>query len=94
MGGGADRRVFIRNPASLNHPGQLIPLTTGIVEEFADMLTTIATSASDNKITPEEARKIRARWEELKSVTESFVRACESGNFGEVRPAGETPKKT
>ena len=85
---------FIRNPASLNHPGQLIPLTTGIVEEFADMLTTIATSASDNKITPEEAKKIRARWEELKSVTESFVRACESGNFGEVRPAGETPKKT
>ncbi len=78
---------FIRNPAGLSHPGQLIPLTNDIVQEFADMLATIASSAADNKITPEEAKKIRARWEELKSVTESFVRACESGNFGGVHHA-------
>jgi hypothetical protein len=85
---------FIRNPASLHHTGQLIPLTNDIVQEFADMLATIASSAADNKITPDEAKKIRARWEELKSVTESFVRACESGNFGEVqRVAAETAKK-
>lgn len=58
------------------------------------MLATIASSAADNKITPEEAKKIRARWEELKSVTESFVRACESGNFGEVHQrATDTAKK-
>ena len=81
---------FIRNPASLSHPGQLIPLTNDIVQEFADMLATIASSAADNKITPEEAKKIRARWEELKSVTESFVRACESGNFGGVHQAAAT----
>ena len=62
-------------------------------QEFADMLATIASSAGDNRITPEEAKKIRARWEELKSVTESFVRACESGNFGEVLRAAEATKK-
>lgn len=78
---------FIRNPAGLHHTGQLIPLTNDIVQEFADMLATIASSASDNTITGEEAKKIRARWEELKSVTESFVRACESGNFDAVHRA-------
>jgi hypothetical protein len=91
---------FIKNPASLIHPGQLIPLTNDIVQEFADMLATIASSAADNKITPDEAKKIRARWEELKSVTENFVRACEIGNFGEVEkraqasapPASGAPK--
>ncbi|MEY2408984.1 MAG: hypothetical protein QOF48_1654, partial [Verrucomicrobiota bacterium] len=29
----------------------------------------------------DEARKIRARWEELKCVTETFVQCCEQGNF-------------
>ena len=86
---------FIHNPANLHHTGQLIPLTNGIVQEFADMLATIASSAADNKITADEAKKIRDRWEELKSVTETFVRACEIGNFGEVRRAAEaTPKTT
>ena len=72
----------IRNPHNLP-PGQpLIPMTNDIVQEFADMLATIAISSADSVITPEEAKKIRARWEELKSVTEGFVRAAESGNFG------------
>ncbi|MDB6092930.1 MAG: hypothetical protein JWM32_492 [Verrucomicrobia bacterium] len=84
---------FIRNPADLTHTGQLIPLTNDIVQEFADMLATIASSASDSRITPEEAKKIRARWEELKSVTEAFVRACESGNFGDVKKAADEGKK-
>ena len=34
-------------------------------------LAVIATAAADNQITHAEAREIRARWEELKSVTES-----------------------
>ena len=66
--------------------------TPDIVQEFADMLATIASSAADNKITPEEAKKIRARWEELKSVTEGFVKAAESGAFGPPKPVEE--KKT
>ena len=73
---------FIRNPAKLPHPGQLIPLTNDIVQEFADMLATIAKASADNTITKDEARIIRRRWEELKSVTEGFVKAAEGGNFG------------
>jgi hypothetical protein len=73
---------YIRNPHDFTPGGPLIPLTNDIVQEFADMLATIATSASDNMITREEAKKIRARWEELKSVTEGFVKAAEAGTFG------------
>ncbi|MSU25419.1 MAG: hypothetical protein EXS32_16560 [Opitutus sp.] len=81
---------YIRNPQHLPRIQPLIPMTNDIVHEFADMLATIATSSSDNVITKDEAKKIRARWEELKSVTEGFVTGCESGNFG---PPKEPEKK-
>jgi hypothetical protein len=41
----------------------------------------IAAAAADNQITEKESEQIRRRWEELKSVTESFVSCCEEGNF-------------
>ena len=73
---------YIRNPHNLPSGRPLIPVTNDIVQEFADMLATIAVSSADNVITKDEAKKIRARWEELKSVTEGFVKAAESGSFG------------
>jgi hypothetical protein len=73
---------FILNPKTNKpHPSYLIPATNEIVQEFADLLAVIATAAADNQITQKEAHEIRARWEELKSVTESFVVCCEEGNF-------------
>jgi hypothetical protein len=83
---------FIRNPGTLPQTRQLIPVTNDIVQEFADMLATIATSSADNVITKDEAKNIRRRWEELKSVTEGFVHAAERGAFGPPKEA-ETPKK-
>lgn len=80
---------YIRNPQNLPPNQALIPLTNGIVQEFADMLAAIAISSADSIITKEEARKIRSRWEELKSVTEGFVRAAESGNFGAAKAEPE-----
>ena len=77
---------YIRNPTTRRPDEPLIPLTNDIVQEFADMLATIAQSAGDNVITSDEARRIRERWEELKSVTEGFVRAAEEGSFG-AKPA-------
>jgi hypothetical protein len=73
---------YIANPQNLPPSGLLMPVTNDIVQEFADMLATIATSAADSMITMDEAKKIRARWEELKSVTEGFVKAAEAGAFG------------
>jgi len=75
---------FISNPAAGPHPHALIPATNSIVQEFADMLQVIAMAAADQTITSDEAMSIRARWEELKSVTEGFVRAAEEGKFGEL----------
>lgn len=73
---------FITNPKTTQpHPDYLIPATNQIVQEFADLLAVIATAAADNLVTRRESHSIRARWEELKSVTEGFVRCCEEGNF-------------
>ena len=52
----------------------------------------VANAAADNQITKAEAAEIRARWEELKSVTEGFVECCESGNFGPMKK--DEAKKT
>jgi len=83
---------YIRNPQNLPAGQPLIPATNDIVSEFADMLSTIATSSADNVITTEEARKIRARWEQLKSVTEGFVTGAEGGHFSGLKDAEKKPE--
>lgn len=72
---------FMRNPDSGAHNLALIPATNRIVQEFADLLGEIARASADHAITPEEAKVIRPRWEQLKSVTEQFVKSAESGKF-------------
>ena len=88
---------FIKNPRNnYPHPEYLIPATNEIVQEFADLLAVIATAAADNQINQSEAKAIRARWEELKAVTESFVHCCEQGNFAplrEPRKAANSPRR-
>ncbi len=86
---------FIKNPkANHAHPHFLVPATNQIVQEFADLLAVIATAAADNQITRDESKKIRVRWEQLKSVTESFVSCCEEGNFAPLKNVGvPAPKK-
>lgn len=86
---------FILNPKRTNpHPEFLIPATNEIVQEFADLLAVVATAAADNQITSAEAKQIRARWEDLKSVTEGFVASCENGNFDSLRNSIQTKEKT
>ncbi len=73
---------FIKNPKSHHvQPDFLIPATNQIIQEFADLLAVIANAVADNQISHDEAKAIRVRWEELKSVTEGFVQCCEEGNF-------------
>ena len=76
---------FIRNPKNSPHPHFLIPATNQIVQEFADLLHVVTLASEDNQITKAEAKEIRARWEELKTVTEGFVACCEEGNFGPMK---------
>lgn len=77
---------YIRNPkGGVPHPPSLVPATNEIVQEFADLLGIIAAASADNQITRQEAASIRARWENLKSVTEEFVACCEQGNFSTLK---------
>jgi hypothetical protein len=82
---------FILNPENTPHPTFLIPATNQIVQEFADLLQVIALAAADNQITVDESKQIRARWEELKSVTEGFVACCEEGNFRPMNKDAKIP---
>ena len=73
---------YIKNPrAGQAHPLHLVPAMNSVVQEFADLLSVMAAAANDSQITVAESKAIRARWEELKSVTEEFVHCCENGNF-------------
>jgi hypothetical protein len=81
----------INNPKVKPDAKELIPSTNKIVQEFADMLGAIAIAASDSAISKDEAKAIRRRWEDLKSVTEGFVHNCEDGNFTKFKDeAGNT----
>ncbi len=81
---------YIKNPKHHRaHPEFLIPATNEIIQEFADLLAVVATAAGDNHISAAEAKRIRARWEDLKSVTEGFVRCCEEGNFSPLKQTSE-----
>jgi hypothetical protein len=81
---------FIVNPKTHRpHATFLIPATNKIVQEFADLLAVIAAAAADNEINSAEAKKIRARWEDLKTVTEGFVHCCEQGNFTALKAEAE-----
>ena len=81
---------YISNPKdSHSDPVYLIPATHTIVQEFADLLSVVACAAGDNQINENEAKSIRRRWEQLKSVTEGFVHCCEEGNFSNLREEAE-----
>jgi predicted transcriptional regulator len=63
-----------------------------VVQDFADLLSVMAAAAHDSQITAAESKTIRARWEQLKSVTEEFVQCCEDGNFRDIKKHTDAKK--
>jgi hypothetical protein len=87
---------FVRDPNVTLTDGarSLFAATHQIVQEFAEMLSAIATAAADDKVCEKETKGIRARWQTLKSATEEFVRCCEEQNFaGIVNKAREVEER-
>lgn len=86
LGGG----FFVPNPmAGGTGNVQALKCTQEIIREFSELLTEVSRSLEhDQSITSEEAQRIRREWEQLKTLTEQFVVACESG----VYQAPPTPK--
>ncbi len=83
---------FIKNPEPKAHAYELIPATNKIVQEFADLLGEISASVADGHLSESETERIRNRWEQLKSVTEGFVRAAEEGKLPPVSAAAALGK--
>jgi len=73
---------FVENP----EPGlkgmetQYFSQTQQLISDFSELLAIMSESIrNDGKIDPEEARRIRDKWEALKRYGEHFVTACEHG---------------
>lgn len=86
---------FVKNPRSAHATPalHLVPAMHTVVQDFADLLSVMAAAAHDNQITTAEAKTIRSRWEELKCVTEEFVRSCEGGDFRDIKKNHPPAKK-
>jgi hypothetical protein len=79
---------FVKNPAKSGERMELAPAMNEIIQQFADMLGSISDAATDHRISKRETQLIRKHWDELKTVTEGFVRACEEGDFDKLpKPA-------
>ena len=78
---------FVRNPRGRGGKDAIsvMPAMNQIVQQFADLLEAITKAALDSSISPEEARRIRVEWEQLKTFSESFVNACEHGDFDRLK---------
>jgi hypothetical protein len=78
---------FVRNPSHKGERVELTPAMNAIIQQFADLLGAISDSAVDHRISKKETQVIRRHWDELKTITEGFVRACEEGNFDSLNQA-------
>ena len=74
---------FCPNPkADKDTTKNLFAHTQKLVSEFSDLLQVVSASYSeDGQICADDSQRIRREWEDLKSAGESFLRACEEGNF-------------
>jgi hypothetical protein len=72
--------------ATLSISDTVVIGTQSILKEFSDVLEAVTQSyAHESRIDLRESERIRKEWEELKSITEQFVRACEAGAFDPQR---------
>jgi len=75
---------FVTNPRvpPVDVNTELLRETRNVVEEFADLLSTVTASIeNDSRIDAAEADRIRQAWEQLKSTGEQLTVACERGLY-------------
>lgn len=75
---------FVYNPEanSRDIDADLLQSTQHVVSAFSRLLDEVGRSvADDGAICAAEADRIRANWEKLKTVAETFVVACERGTY-------------
>lgn len=74
---------FVQNTdADEEYPGAVFEATQKMLKEFSDVLQSVTNGMRDDgKIDCREAEQLRNEWEDLKSIAESFVAACERGEY-------------
>ncbi|MCA9794175.1 MAG: hypothetical protein KC910_20345 [Candidatus Eremiobacteraeota bacterium] len=74
---------FVENPIKGDADNAPVLLAAQkLLAEFSELLTVVSQSwENDSSITPEESERIRTEWEQLKTVAEKFVVACEKGVY-------------
>jgi F0F1-type ATP synthase beta subunit len=61
----------------------MIQQTHKILKEFSDLIDVISVGMTDDgKIDRQEATRIRDEWQQMKTIAEGFVLACEKGVYG------------
>lgn len=79
--------VFVKNPEITVDPEVILDdYVPNSLKEFSDVIKEISIAMKDNKVTKDEADKIRKEWEELKILLETFVLACEFGMINPDKP--------
>lgn len=78
---------YCANPKKINKKNIIEDMQV-IINEFSDLLKAASSSLDDNKISEQEADKIRKEWEELKTTGESMVISLESKFSGSSRKKG------
>jgi len=75
---------FVKNPLQAKDPeAPVLKMTRTILREFTELLDAVSEGYEDDgNIDHKEADLIRAKWEDLKGIAESFVVGCEKGQYG------------
>jgi len=72
--------IFLRNPDILAKKEEISQTyVPEALQEFGNVIKEIGEALEDGKVTLKEAEKIRAEWDKLKILLETFVLACEFG---------------
>lgn len=66
------------NPAS---DPDLRRAANSLVRDFGLLIAEVVQATEDQVIDADESRRLRARWDELRSRCEGFVRTCERGGY-------------
>ena len=74
---------FVRNPVRAGDSEEpILKMTRTILREFTELLDAVSEGYEDDgNIDNKEADLIRAKWEDLKGIAESFVVGCEKGRY-------------
>lgn len=78
--------IFVKNPdISVKQNNIMRNCVSDSLKEFSDVIKEIGEAMEDRKVTPDEAKKIRKEWEELKLLLETFVLSCEFGYLNDEK---------